>query len=67
MKKPEFFDKGHAILSDIPMDERINQWVWLLDKRIINRFSSPDEREAILHGLTCFRCGTRCEGHCGES
>jgi hypothetical protein len=61
MKNREDHDKKYTILNDIPME------IWLLDKRIINRFFTPQKREAVLQGLTCLKCGKKCGGQCEKT
>jgi len=60
-------NKRMLVLGEFPLDERIDQWVWIMDQRIIKRFTTPQEREAFLQGLVCLKCGTKCMGHCDES
>ena len=67
MSNHDHLTKGYALLCDVPLEERMDQWVWLLDKRISNRFFSYSEREALLQDLVCLHCGKKCGGHCDGS
>jgi len=60
-------DKRKLVLGDIPLDERIGQWTWIQDKRVIKRFVTLKERETLVQRLVCQKCGTKCKGHCDES
>lgn len=62
-----YFDKRMLVLGEIPFDERIDQWVWILDKRVAKRFTTQKERETLVQGLVCLKCGLKCKGHCDKS
>ena len=67
MTSRDYFDKRKLVLGEISLDERIDQWVWILDKRIIKRYTTQKERETLVQGLICQKCGTKCKGYCNES
>ncbi len=63
----DYLDKRMFMLGEIPFEERIDQWVWILDKRIIKRYATQKERETLVKGLVCLKCGSKCQGLCDNS
>ncbi|MCX6088909.1 MAG: hypothetical protein WCP87_06960 [Atribacterota bacterium] len=66
MEKREYQDKGLVTLNELPMRSRNERWKWLGDKRVRNRFFSPDEIKKTLDDLVCIKCGKRCGGKCEQ-
>lgn len=61
----EYRDKGMQEVYEMPFEERVVQWPWIMDKRIRRRYITKEEEEAYMAELMCLKCGKPCGGTCG--
>lgn len=62
--REEYCDRGIEIVRNTPLEERVAQWPWILDKRVLRRYLTREEEERYLRQLVCVKCGKPCGGEC---